>query len=103
MSRLGFVLTVLIFLAFGVIGCDGGSTEPCTAFPGPELSDASGPEPQADTYCWGCYLVGIDPDTGTVNVIPARTLGFTVNVVQFLNTAPNLLMFQRNAIKNGPG
>lgn len=76
---------VVFALLLGMISCSQGasgllSPELEAPSPGASAADQSG----GARHLWGYWQVGIDPRTGSVDVLPIRGIEFTANVTVFL-------------------
>ncbi len=58
---------------------------------------------QTRTHLWGYYDVIFDLPSKTVEVIPNRSIEFTVNIVKFLNNDPVGIQFSFNGTTPGAG
>ncbi len=99
MKTRGFMTAVVLLLL--IVSCSGGNS-PTT----PEISEALTPDThtaryQSQTQLLGYYDLTFDLESGSVEAIPNRSLGFTANAVLFLNNDPTTLTFYFQEITQG--
>lgn len=75
---------VTLFLVFILIGCASGGNQPVT----PQASDTE-PEAAADSthQLWGYWQCELDPATGEINMVPARTSQLHLNIAKPVDMA----------------
>ncbi|HEX9745779.1 MAG TPA: PQQ-binding-like beta-propeller repeat protein [bacterium] len=80
MRNIRLALSCVIFLT-AIIGCSGSNIDSTS----PSLTADENFSTGADnTHLWGMWNVYINPDTGTADIIPTRSVEFTANVTQFM-------------------
>jgi len=92
----------LTLLALLISGCSTAMENPVA--PGDNVGVTSGQSRSSSTsqtHLWAYSTVRIDSETMEVEVIPDRTVMFTANVVNFLNSKPFAMLFSINKINTG--
>jgi len=103
-SILSLWVVLGIFLA---LSCSGGAGNPTA--PQDQLNSSQGltataaQSEQNLPYPWGFYAVYLDIENKQVEVVPARSLEFTANVMKFLNNDPFGLQVAFNGTTPGTG
>ena len=92
MSRFQLTTFVVLISLILLTSCSGGGSSPVT----PEVTGQveTGTGSPASTHLWGLYDVAINFQTGSVEIIPARGVEFTVNINKFMQppVQPQLLI-----------
>jgi len=89
------------------LSCSGGAGNPTA--PQDQLNSSQGltataaQSEQNLPYPWGFYAVYLDIENKQVEVVPARSLEFTANVMKFLNNDPSGLQVAFNGTTPGTG
>ncbi|HDS29903.1 MAG TPA: hypothetical protein ENN67_02540, partial [Firmicutes bacterium] len=83
-NRISFLITTFIIMV--ALGCSSSDSSPTS----PKMAGMKDSSPNSaevghgSLIPWGVWEISIDPETGTVDIIPLRTLEFTANVVMFM-------------------
>jgi len=98
-----YALSIVIVLTGILIGCSSG-TNPVMPQNAAELPVTVSQNNNSDsnTHLWGFYTVHIDPDKGLVEAVLNRSVQFTANVTNFMNSNPFAMSFSINEILTGP-
>ncbi len=105
-----FILSALYLIILSVVtGCAGGDGIPIVPDADqnyhPELTTEFENTAQAEsqTRLWGYFDLIFDLESKNVEIIPNRSVEFTVNIVKFLNNDPLGLAISFNGTSAGPG
>ena len=94
MNRWTVLGMATMLCCFVALGCSG--SDPLTPAMKSQTTAAATPGLQCQTHLWGYYEVRIDIPSGTAIANLNRSMMFSANVVQFINSNPTNLKFQIN-------
>jgi len=96
----------ILILALLIIGCSSGSGSPILPPENNQLTDSvpvTRNTSSTQTHLWGYYDITLDTETGTVEAVCNRSLMFTANVTNFINSNPLAMSFDIVEIIPGDG
>ena len=91
-----YLVPVILVLGLFVFGCNAGNGNPVSPDESDhgQLTEASFDSPNSSRHLLSVWDVSVDPESGEVDLVPARSADFTCNIAHFLAPPvnPQLLM-----------